>query len=198
MSFRMLGCCSTVGTGTCAGAPSNAEIVIVDADIHDVPAAANPYPSGIYAKGSNPIVKINGLTHGFPDDIDMLLLAPNGAYCMLMSDCGGGNSLTGIDLVIDGASATPLPNLATITSGTYKPTNNTVLKDPMPSPIGTPAANWPTDLSALSGEGIWKLYVADDAHQECGWIVSWQLVFGSTTYGDSFDAGSVCNWEDPP
>lgn len=267
MSFSMLGCCSDPGSGTCAGAPSNAQILIVDN------AEANPYPSGLYASGSNPVVKINAINHPSPDDIDMLLLAPNGVYCMLMSDCGGvTDALVNVDLTIE-QGGTPFPDITAITTGTYGPADYdltaTILNVPtdnMGSLVrpftgwlinnaagysagatviavdsgtgvisvgvklkfqglitqhevtafdgvsititpGLPSARgdntpiyfgWPLKLSDLSGTGIWELYVKDDRVHECGWIVSWQLVFGSTTYGDAFNASNLCGWAEAP
>ena len=34
-------------------------------------------------------VQINGLSHTYPDDIDMLLVSPGGQNAIFMSDAGG-------------------------------------------------------------------------------------------------------------
>src|SRR5262245_59307555 len=64
---------------------------------------ANPYPSGIAVLGvTNPVAKVtvrlNGLTHTFPDDLDIVLIGPAGQSCVLMSDSGGGSGVAGITL----------------------------------------------------------------------------------------------------
>jgi hypothetical protein len=88
---------------------------------------ASPYPSTILVSGlSGRIVSVTvalyGLEHGFPDDMDVLLVGPQGQTVVLMSDCGGAANLMGVDLVFaDGAP--PLPDSGLITSGTYSPTN---------------------------------------------------------------------------
>src|SRR5262249_1628412 len=53
-----------------------------------------PYPSTIMVSGINTqllklTVTLTGLTHTQPDDLDILLVGPNGQTTLLMSDCGG-------------------------------------------------------------------------------------------------------------
>jgi hypothetical protein len=37
---------------------------------------------------SKVVVKLNGLSHSYPDDLDLLLVGPDGQSAMLMSDAG--------------------------------------------------------------------------------------------------------------
>src|SRR6266540_3572554 len=65
-------------------------------------APASPYPSTISVSqitGAvvNVSVSLNDVSHVFPDDLDVLLVGPGGQV-MLMSDAGGGNSVSGVDL----------------------------------------------------------------------------------------------------
>ena len=58
-------------------------------------ANASPYPSSITVSNiANEVtairVKLNGLTHAFPDDVDAFLVGPRGTVCTLVSDAGGG------------------------------------------------------------------------------------------------------------
>ena len=60
---------------------------------------ATPYPStcvvsGVTGTVSDVNVNINGLTHTYPDDIDMLLVSPDGQNAIFMSDAGGGTPLS--------------------------------------------------------------------------------------------------------
>jgi hypothetical protein len=65
-------------------------------------------------------VSINGLTHTFPSDIDIVLQSPTGTNVVIMSDAGGGTAINGINLLLDDAAAGNIP--APIVNGTYRPT----------------------------------------------------------------------------
>src|SRR6266571_1228805 len=79
------------------------------------PTNGKPYPSTITVAGQPTIssltVSIFGLWHTFPDDVDILLVGPTGATCVLMADCGGGNFITSnnpVDLAFtNGAPSLP-------------------------------------------------------------------------------------------
>jgi uncharacterized repeat protein (TIGR01451 family) len=141
---------------------------------------ASPYPSTIAVSGLTGIVgkvtvTLNGVTHGFPDDIDIILVSPSGQKVMLMSDTGGGHSITNINLTFDDSAASGLPDTAQIVSGTYKPTDFEPGDNfPPPAPVGPVSTN----LSAFNGanpNGNWSLYVVDDAVGDSGLISSWSL-----------------------
>ncbi|MGQ9550480.1 MAG: hypothetical protein ACUVWS_17840, partial [Roseiflexus sp.] len=56
--------------------------------------AATPNPSTIEVSGVSGsivsvVVRLNGLSHTFPDDLDIVLVGPSGQAVMLMSDVGG-------------------------------------------------------------------------------------------------------------
>src|SRR5687767_9688827 len=90
---------------------------------------AAPYPSNIVVPviGSTVTdvnVTLHDLSHGFPDDIDILLVGPGGASkFIIMSDIGDGTAVAGVTLTLDDAALLPLPVVGAIASGTYRPTN---------------------------------------------------------------------------
>lgn len=135
--------------------------------------AATPYPSGITVAGiTDPVLKvtvtINGLSHTWPDDIDMLLVGPTGANLILMSDVGGLNSISGVTLTFDDDAASQLPDSGQITSGSWRPTNIGT-GDPFPAPAPAPSAA--TTLSTFNGldpNGTWNLFIVDDASGDSG------------------------------
>jgi len=138
---------------------------------------ATPFPSNLTVSGlpttgvTVASVQINGLSHTFPADIDMYLTSPSGESVYLMSDAGGGNGITNVNLVFqDGA---PALTAALITSGTYSPTNLPVAADP-----GVPAGTT-TTLSTFTGNpnGNWGLFVIDDLTGDLGTINSWSITF---------------------
>lgn len=44
---------------------------------------------------------LHGLTHPAPEDLDMLLVGPNGEYFDFMSDAGGFNGVSDITITLD-------------------------------------------------------------------------------------------------
>jgi uncharacterized repeat protein (TIGR01451 family) len=164
----------TFNLPTTAGYTNNTAIIIPD---H---GSASPYPSTISVSGLTGLVgkvtvSLKGVTHGFPDDIDIILVSPSGQKVVLMSDTGGGHSITNLNLSFDDAASSGLPDTAQIESGTYKPTDFEP-GDSFPPPA--PAGAVSTFLSAFNGSnpnGNWSLYVMDDATGDSGAISSWSL-----------------------
>jgi len=157
--------------------------------------APDPWPSTINVTGlSGTIagikVRIAGLWHQQPDDIDMLLVGPQGQTVMLMSDVGGSCQVVGVDLLfIDGKP--PLPNGCTLTDGSYRPTNAPPFED-LPDP--TPNPPYGTTLSNFNGtdpNGIWKLFIYDDYWFEYGSLESWSIIITLQGELDSFCEGDA-------
>ena len=140
---------------------------------------ANPYPSNISVAGlsgniDNVRVTLNNMSHTFPDDIDIILQAPNGQQMLLMSDTGGGADLVGVTLNFSASAGGGLPDNAQIVSGTYLPTNfNTSSSEAISN----------TDLAVFNGpasnaNGNWSLYVVDQFLGDVGSIAGgWTLTF---------------------
>jgi hypothetical protein len=159
--------------------------------------AASPYPATINVSGQRSYlckvtVDINGITHTFPDDID-ILLAKGAANAIIMSDVGGGTDVVGVNLTLSDAAATSLPDSTVLTSGTFKPTNiggGDVFPAPAPSPAGGSA------LSAFTGanpNGAWDLWVDDQFTPDGGTINAWcvNIVSVCTNNADCND-NNVC------
>jgi hypothetical protein len=123
-------------------------------------------------------VTLDRISHTYPDDLDILLVAPGGQKVLLMSDAGGGTGINNVTLTFDDAAASNLPDSSAIVSGTYKPTDFTT-GDAFPSPA--PAGPYGTALSVFNGlnpNGTWSLYVMDDAAGDSGSIAGgWSLKF---------------------
>ena len=153
-----------------------------------VPAAGTegvsaPYPSTIAVSGmsgtiSDVTVTLQGLSHGTPVDLDILLAAPDETQnLVLMSDVGGTGDVSGLQLVFDDAAreAVPMPPpTSALTSGTYRPTNlpgDDEIIERFPSPAPTPTDA--TTLSTFDGSdpnGTWSLYINDDHSGDRGSI----------------------------
>ena len=150
---------------------------------------ALPYPSNITATGatgtvSKVVVKLNGLTHQFPDDIDMLLVGPGGQNAIIMSDADSDDPGGGITLTLDDAAANPIPDTGLLTTGTYRPTNYGS-GDTFPAPAPVSAGG--SALSVFNGtdpNGTWSLFIVDDGGGDTGSLTGgWELQLTTTTCG---------------
>jgi len=122
-------------------------------------------------------VTVDGLTHTAPDDIDMLLVSPTGKKVLLMSDAGGRNPISNIQLVFSPTAGRTLPDESVITAGTYLPADYEPGADifPNPAPAG-PYSSSLSDFIGTSPVGTWSLYVFDDASSDVGQLTGgWTL-----------------------
>lgn len=174
------------------------------------PFPANPYPSPITVSGlSGTITDVNVrlvdvTTRPGPDglhwveDADVLVAAPDNSNVILMSDAGGNNSessgpVADVNLTLDDQAANPLPADSALTSGTFRPVNDSDIDpqinpdDQWPAPAPAPSGS--TTLSTFNGKspnGTWNLYVADDFGLSAvdingGWCVDILTTGGGTT-----------------
>lgn len=159
---------------------------------------ADPYPSqklvaGVLGTVTKAVVTLSNFSHTAPDDVDVLLVAPNGRSVVLMSDAGGTTEVGGLNLTFDDAAAVAVPDSTALVSGTFKPANYEPGDAfPSPAPQGTPTG--PT-LGALYGSapnGLWRLYAVDDAGNNVGSIAGgWNLTLTSSTTACDFTLSPI-------
>jgi subtilisin-like proprotein convertase family protein len=158
-----------------------------------------PYPSNInYSSGGSVTdvnVTLNDVNHTYPDDVDILLVGPAGQSVILMSDAGGSNDVTDVDLTFDDEATATLPDSAQIVAGSYDPTNY-LTGDTFPAPA--PGGPYGTTMSVFDGtnpNGNWSLYVVDDLGGDEGQIAGgWCLTL--TTSGGA--TNTPTNTPQPP
>ena len=154
-------------------------------------AVATPYPSNITVSGvtsySRVTLTLNGLSHTFPGDIDIIVVAPGGQNAYVMSDVGGGGDVTGLTLIFDDNAAAAIPPDGPLTSGTYQPSNFDFNTDafPAPAPVG---GYFPTFFTfnnlGVGANGVWSLYVRDDLGSDTGSISGgWSINFVDPALG---------------
>lgn len=144
-------------------------------------APANPYPSNISVSGitgtvSKVRVKLNGLNHTFPSDVDMLLVGPLAQKFIVLSDVIGGTDWVNINYTLDDSAAAVIPSSGTPASGTFRPTNygaTDVFPAPAPAapyqhPATAGAATFASVFNGMNPNGTWSLYVVDDANLDVG------------------------------
>ena len=146
-------------------------------------AAASPNPSTIFVVGAPTSVgsirvTLYDLSHNFPDNIDVLLVGPNGAKYVLMGDAGGAvpvNPNSTATLTFSDTGADVLPDSTQLVTGQFKPTTHEtpVSNFASPAPAGPyvepgslftrPAAQTMLGNFGLQdGNGGWNLFVRDD------------------------------------
>jgi uncharacterized repeat protein (TIGR01451 family) len=161
---------------------NNSTIVIPDY------GAALPYPAtinianvtGLITKAT---VTLNNFGHQFPNDVEILMVAPSGEDVVLMSGVGGGQSVSNLTLTFDDSATNSLPSSSLfgtgagqLVSGTYLPTDDGLsLAFSSPAPV----APYGTVLGVVNGSspnGTWALYVLDNTHGDDGSIAQgWSL-----------------------
>jgi hypothetical protein len=116
--------------------------------------------------------------HQLPDNLDVLLVGPQGQTFVLMGDAGGALPIDPagpVTLMFTDTAGQVLPNSAMLTSGMFEPTNweSPVTDFPAPAPPGPynepGSAVGGTGTETLNGtfgfansNGDWSLYVRDD------------------------------------
>ncbi len=160
---------------------------------------AGAYPSVITVSGvaTAPVVvrvTLHGLSHTYPDDLDILLVGPYGQTVVLMSDAGGSNDATDVTLVFDDSASVTVPDSGTLTSGSYRP-RDYEFDGALPTPA--PSGPYGATLSVLEGinpNGNWSLYVYDDSTGDSGVISGgWSLELASSRsddHGNSADSAT--------
>lgn len=143
---------------------------------------ADPYPASIAVRGLKKAkiddvnVILDGFTEDVPDDIDILLVAPNGRSAVIMSDAGGASVASGIVLTLDDAAADSLPDSGPLASGRFRPTDIDNGSDAFPAPA--PAAGGKSTLSVFNGanpNGTWRLFIVDAPGNGPGSLDGWSL-----------------------
>ncbi|MBL8228983.1 MAG: Ig-like domain repeat protein, partial [Bryobacterales bacterium] len=169
--------------------------------------SSNPYPQKIFVSGlsgtlSTVKVRLNGLTHSFPVDIDALLVAPDPMRKMqIMSDTGA----TG-NIILDDAAANLL-TASTVAGGTFRPTDLSGAGNetfPAPAPGGSYSLPAPTGGATLNStfggvnpNGAWTLYLVDDVPGAENASMSGGYCLDFTTTADLLTTTTVTSSADP-
>ena len=126
-------------------------------------------------------VRLVGLTHTKPRDLDVLLVSPDGRRTILMSDACGTVDMDNRTLVFTTETflIPEMPDSLACPSTYYQPTNH-LFPDSWPASPGN-------DFSLLRSfrrkalDGDWRLSVVDDEAGDSGKITGWGLRFVTTT-----------------
>jgi hypothetical protein len=155
----------------------------------DIPAAgtsgpANPYPTTIDVDAFEKFEKVKitdvnltlkGLQHERTENIDVMLVHGN-RRALVMADPGNGTDVSDLTITLDDEAGADLPDGAVLTSGVFRPGNQTG-SDDFPAPAPVPNGN--VALATFDGtdpDGQWQLFIHDDAAFETGRLTGgWEL-----------------------
>ena len=174
-------------------------------------AAATPYPglltfTGLEGTVSKVTVTLSDFNHASPEDVDVLLVGPQGQQALLMSDVGGNLEVGALTFTFDDDAAGPLPDgNVVLVSGVYQPTDYPDANGNDIFPAPAPAGPYTTPLSVFNGidpNGDWALYVRDDAPAEPGdisggWSLTLEMIQDARVR-DPIPAGVGINTITPP
>jgi hypothetical protein len=139
---------------------------------------STPYGTSIVVSGmTQPVQDVRltlfGLTQAVPDDLDVLLVGPQGESFAAFAYAGGASGLSGVTLTLEDAASVHLADGGPIAEGVnYKPTAcGQVLEFPAPAPplpyphaACTDSGQGSTFANVFAGadaNGTWTLYVRD-------------------------------------
>lgn len=163
---------------------SSAEMIVIDDQDADNPGPADRYPATITVPGSKKLKKakitdvnltLHGLSHGEPDDIDVMLAFGN-RRAIVLSDIGGSDNTNNTSIALDDESLQALPVNSAVISGVYRPQNvdaADIFAAPAPLPNGSVALS---TFDGLNPTGEWRLFIMDDTLGGIGWLDGgWEL-----------------------
>jgi len=175
-------------------------------DIQDATAGSvgrgDPYPSTINLtdlpdRAYDVNVTLRGFQHENPDDVDVLLEAPNGRASIIMADAGGNATLGSVTFSLNDEGGDPIPDSGTIQSRQtddsdeadagegYDPADYSG-SDDFPEVDDTQNVGFGA-FDGVNPNGVWKLYVVDDENNgESGAIANgWEI---EIFYGEAPEA----------
>lgn len=148
---------------------------------------ATPYPSTITVAGgptsiASMQVLLNGLSHTWRGDVNILLAGPGGQNLVLTADAGGGTGFANANITFDDTASSQISLVAGDISGavTYRAQGGSGGN----FAAGTPALTGAANLAAFNGSnanGAWNLYVYDDIGGDSGSLASWCVSFAGST-----------------
>ena len=152
----------------------------------DLKGPATTYPAVITVSGfkrgriKDVNVRIPGFSHDFPQDVDLLLVGPQGQQAIIFSDVGGATPTTSPrDVKLDDEATQALTENGSLVSGTFTPIN-VGGGDEFPAPAPGLNRDEGLGLAVFDGtnpNGAWQLFLVDDANNDGGVLLApgWTL-----------------------
>ncbi|MDQ6522849.1 proprotein convertase P-domain-containing protein [Nocardioides sp. LHD-245] len=165
--------------------------ITTESSVIDVPVTGNavPYPYQLDVSGeagaiTDLDVRLDGVSHTWPTDLDILLVGPTGASALLVSDTCGTGDVDDVDWRFDD-SAPAMPPGGPCPTGTYRPTNNDNTEAFAPPAPGAPYGAALSAFNGSSPNGTWRLFVTDDSSPDGGFVTSVELIVRTDAPGNT-------------
>jgi hypothetical protein len=158
---------------------------------------ADTYPSSIDVTGFKKAritdlnLTLRGFSHGFPGDVQVLLVAPGGRNAVVMGDVSTqlpADPVANLTITLDDEAATPLPEDELVTSGSFRPFDGegpgiTGVLTEFPAPAPLPSGkNALSTFDGINPNGQWQLFVLDDDFADVGSLADgWELEITAKT-----------------
>ena len=147
----------------------------------DVLGPSKQYPAAITVSGfkrgriKDVNVRIPAFFHDFPQDVDLLLVGPQGQQAIIFSDVGGAIPTPNPrDVTLDDEATQALTVDAPLVNGTFKPTNGDGV-DVFPAPAPELNRDEHLGLAVFDGtnpNGQWQLFLVDDGADDGGVLLA--------------------------
>lgn len=170
---------------------TNGELVVINSF-----GSANPFPSAIQVAGfkQGKVIDVDlvlqGYTHDRTQEMDIMLVGPDGRNALVMSDVGKESYGVGVTIRLDDEAGVDIPDATSfqLMSGTYRPANIADVAGPdvfdttyAPIPSGN------VTLATFDGSdpnGQWRLFIRDDTAGRSGILANgWSLTITAKVKG---------------
>jgi subtilisin-like proprotein convertase family protein len=164
------------------GNPTFANLNSISVPANALAAPSTNLVSGIVGTISEVQVSVYDITHTVANNVNLLLVSPQGKTVLLMQHAGGSSAFNGTTVVFADSATSSLTS-SQINSGIYKPTQ---LGSPVTFPSPAPQPPYASALSAFKGlngtnaNGAWVLYTYGDALGKGAIVNGWQLSIRTT------------------
>jgi hypothetical protein len=176
-------------------------------------APSSPYGGSVEVSGHTSIsglkLTLFGVNYANPEDLDVLLVGPNGETFVVAAGVGGDSALSNATITLEDDALLRLPDSDAITEGqNYRPAvctaSGTVAAYPAPAPSApytqagctSDSATFSSVFGNIGPNGMWKLYIRDDSGDpvvdgEGGSIAGWGIQLLAPTAAEVSVSGSV-------
>jgi subtilisin-like proprotein convertase family protein len=175
----------TNGTGT-TGPTVVSPLELSGGSVVDIPPRGTgvPYPSTIRVSDVEGVVTdvnvtLDGFRHGFPNDLDVLLVGPGGQSVVLAEGVGGAEPVQDVTITFDDDGVPLTDQQAPSDETTFRPSSNAGDGFGFNGPGAVPPPPHGSALGVFDGtdpNGTWSLFVFDDGPRDAGQIAGgWSL-----------------------